>query len=154
MWNAAPGRRGIKRSGVCSHYRNIVNRLNDTAEVDFNHVNVPRIFVATKLILLQPLESKPITGSLVHVQSLKTEWRIILSGNESCIELEEQMLNKYTCRPCVPLNFDGTLQYATPVCMLKMVSLGCTGIWWKCLNTILHIMSKHWNTCVGDILYV
>ena len=40
--------------------------------------------------------------------------------NESCIELEEEMLNKYMCRPCVPLNFDGTLQYnATPVCMLK-----------------------------------
>ena len=34
--------------------------------------------------------------------------------NESCTELEEEMLNKYMCRPCVPLNFDGT-----PVCMLK-----------------------------------
>ena len=39
--------------------------------------------------------------------------------NESCTELEEEMLNKYMYRPCVQLNFDGTLQYATPVCMLK-----------------------------------
>ena len=39
--------------------------------------------------------------------------------NESCTELEEEMLNKYMCRPCVLLNFDRTLQYATPVCMLK-----------------------------------
>ena len=48
--------------------------------------------------------------------------------NESCTELEEEMLNKYICRPCVPLKFDGTLQYATPVCILKIVQLGCTGI--------------------------
>ena len=48
--------------------------------------------------------------------------------NESCTELEEEMLNKYTCRPFVPLQFDGKLQYATPVCMLKIVSLGYTGI--------------------------
>ena len=56
--------------------------------------------------------------------------------NESCTELEEEMLNKNTCRPCVglPLKFfvffwgGGTLQYATPVCMLKIVPMGCTGI--------------------------
>ena len=44
--------------------------------------------------------------------------------NESCTELEEEMQSKHTCRMCVPLTFDGTLQYATPVCMLKIVPLG------------------------------
>ena len=47
--------------------------------------------------------------------------------NESCTELEEEMLNLYTCRSRVPLKFDGTLQYATPVRMLKIVPLGFTG---------------------------
>ena len=47
--------------------------------------------------------------------------------NESYTELEK-MLNQYKCRPCVPQKFDGTLQYATPVCMLIIVPFGCTGI--------------------------
>ena len=51
-----------------------------------------------------------------------------LCENEFCTEMEEEMLNKYTCRLCVPPKFDGTLQYATPDFMLKIVPLGCTGI--------------------------
>ena len=71
--------------------------------------------------------------------------------NESCTELEEEMLNKNMCRPCVPLNLMGR-------CSMRRLFACLNGMYWHWVKmpkyTILHIMSKHWNTCLGDILYV
>ena len=49
--------------------------------------------------------------------------------NESSTELEEEMLNKYMCRPCVPLT-------------VRRLFACLNGMYWHWV-TILHIMSKH-----------